>query len=128
MALVALSPARAQQAPEVPVIVGDDVPVDLPSCSLGMVTGLDPQGDNFLAVRGGPGTGHAQIDALHQQDAIFVCESRGRWMGIVYEPGARVGGPASQCGVPAPVSPRQPYVGPCRSGWVYDGYVVIVAG
>lgn len=126
-ALAAMS-AHAQQAPVVPVVVGDDVPIDAASCSLGQVTGLDPQGDNFLAVRGGPGTDHAQIDALHEGDLVYTCDAHGRWMGIVYEPGATQGSSTGHCGVPAPISPRQPYVGPCRSGWVFDGYVEIIAG
>ena len=128
MTLAGATPAPAQQAPDVPVMVGDDTPIDAASCSLGQVTGLDPQGDNFLAVRAGPGSGNAQIDALHQDDLVFVCDGDGRWLGIVYWPGHRQGSSATECGATAPISPRQPYAGPCRTGWVFDGYVAQIAG
>lgn len=125
-ALFAAPQAQAQQAPSVPVMVGEVIPADVASCSLGQVTGLDPQGDNFLAVRSGPGSNNSQIDVLHQGDLVYFCDANGRWMGIVYQPGL---GPGNDtCGVPQPISPRRPYTGPCRSGWVYDAYVEIIAG
>lgn len=124
----AIAPAHAQQVPQVPVMVGDDVPVDIASCSLAVVTGLDPQGDNFLAVRSGPGSSNAQIDALHTGDQVYVCDGNGRWMGVVYPTNRNMESGTGQCGVPAPVSPRQAYRGPCDSGWVYDAYIQIIAG
>ena len=118
----------AQQSPEVPVMVGDNDVVDLPACGLGMVSGLNPQGDNFLAVRSGPGTSYAQIDSLNEGDVIFLCDANGRWVSIVYQPGYTLESAPSNCGATSPISPRQAYSGPCRSGWVYDGYVTFLAG
>jgi hypothetical protein len=108
-------------------MIGDDVPVDAANCSLGRVVGLDPQGDNFLAVRGGPGTGHAKIDELHEGDHFYFCDAQGRWMGIVYSPDVNVPG-SDPCDIFRSIVPRQPYPGPCSSGWVFDGYVEIIAG
>ncbi|MEZ5668010.1 MAG: integron [Alphaproteobacteria bacterium] len=119
--------AQAQQTPEVPVMVG--VQPDLDAClTQGVVSGLDASGDNFLAVRSGPGSGYGQIDALHTDDVVAMCETRGRWIGIVYQPGDRqVPGP-SDCGVGSPIWPRQAYPGTCRSGWVFEAYVTPYAG
>jgi hypothetical protein len=48
------------------------------------VAGLNPQGDNFLAVRSGPGRDFAKIDELYQGDRVLLCDERGQWVGIVY--------------------------------------------
>ena len=45
-----------------------------------LVRGLDPNGDGFLAVRSGPGTGYPQIDSLRNGDAAFLgAQCEGRW-------------------------------------------------
>lgn len=105
----------------VPVEVGGEAEYD--ACgSLGIVVGLDPQGDNFLAVRSGPGTRYQQIDSLFSNDEVLLCQSHGSWHGIVYGP------PGADCGVGTPIMPRQTYRGPCRAGWVFDRYIRVIAG
>lgn len=128
VASIATAPlAMAQQAPEVPVMVGDSA--DFDACgSTGAVTGLDPAGDNFLAVRSGPGSDYAQIDSLNQGDLIQLCETNGRWQGIVYEPGDTMDSGPTDCGVGTPIDPPEAYSGSCRSGWIYDEYIMPVAG
>lgn len=54
-----------------------------------VVVGLGAGDDDFLAVRAGPGAGHAKIDRLHNGDAVFVCTGAGAWDGIVYGGAAR---------------------------------------
>jgi hypothetical protein len=116
--------ASAQEAPTVPVMVGA-VP-DMDACmSLGRVTGLDPAGDNFLAVRAGPGADNAEIDRLAQGHTVNVCEGRDGWLGVVYAP---AGEDFFDCEVGSPVDSHQPYAGPCRSGWVFEDYVEMIAG
>lgn len=45
-----------------------------------LVKGLDPNGDGFLAVRTGPGTGYPQISSLFNGDAAFLgAACQGRW-------------------------------------------------
>ena len=101
------------------VTLGGD---DMDACaSNGRVAGLNPRGDNFLAVRSGPGTRHAQIDSLHMGDAVFLCSGEGDWYGIVY-------GGGRDCGVSSPVLPRQVYRGPCKSGWVHRSFIEVTAG
>jgi hypothetical protein len=46
-----------------------------------LVTGLDPNGDGFLSIRTGPGTGHREIARVRNGDALFLDtrECRGKW-------------------------------------------------
>ena len=123
LALAAMpGPCAAQSG--VPVAVGG-LP-DMDACgTTADVVGLDPQGDNFLAVRSGPGTSYVMVDQLRTSEVVTVCEEGGDygvggWFGIVYGP--------VDCGVAAPITPRQAYGGPCRSGWVWGEYLRPLAG
>jgi Caspase domain/Bacterial SH3 domain len=59
------------------------------SCSrLGRVRGLDPNGDNFLAVRTGPGTGFQEIDRIYTDDKVSICSRQGKWYRVKYGGGA----------------------------------------
>lgn len=91
--------------------------------SIGVPTGLNPRGDNFLAVRAGPSSRTAMLDKLRPNEAFFICEQRGAWLGIVY---SRREGP--DCGANVPVPRRKAYDGPCRSGWVFRRFVRLLAG
>lgn len=118
-----LSPVSVRAEDAVPVLVGGES--DLDACpSLGQVVGLDPAGDNFLAVRAGPGSKSAELDRLGPQRLVTVCDERGRWLGVVYAPA----GSDADCGTGSPQAARKPYRGPCRSGWVHASHVEIVAG
>jgi hypothetical protein len=67
------------------------------SCaSTGRVRGLDPNGDNFLSVRTGPGTGFQETDRIFNGDTVNICSNRGKWLRVKYGGG---------------------------SGWVYGKYV-----
>ena len=121
LAALVTTAALAQAA--VPVMVGRYDP-ELDACgSQGQVTGLNPNGDNFLAVRAGPGADYEKIDELHTGDIVNVCEGEG-WLGIVYDDNADG---SADCGVGTPL-PFGPYAGPCRAGWVSAKYIVIIAG
>jgi hypothetical protein len=74
-------------------------------CGGSRVTGLDPNGDNFLAVRSGPGVDYPKIDELHTGDSVRTCDVRGNWIGIYYD-----------------IRGRQ------QSGWVFGAYLAEVAG
>jgi hypothetical protein len=109
--------AKAQSI--VPVQVGGDA--DLDACgALGKVHGLDPNGDNYLSVRGGPSPRSKETDRLAEGDAFHVCDERGDWLGVVYGDGP--------CGVGSPIAKRRTYRGKCRSGWVHGRYVQVEAG
>lgn len=92
--------------------------------TLGQIVRLDPKGDNFLAVRGGPGSQRPELDRLGGGALVTICDERGPWLGIVYPaPGTK-----TDCGVSSPRPTRSPYGGPCRSGWVHSRFVDVVAG
>lgn len=105
-----------------PVQVGGED--DLDACGgVGKVVGLNPAGDNFLAVRSGPGSRFRMIDKLHTDQLYFDCDSQGDWVGIVYSRN-----PNADCGVGTPIPRRQAYRGPCKSGWVFRKYTKLIAG
>jgi hypothetical protein len=129
MSAAAFAALAAQR--DVPVIVGEQE--DLDACgSWAEVSGLNPKGDGFLAVRGGPGTDHALRDRLREGDGFFVCgmssdgtSRNGAWMAIVYP---RAGQTADACEVSGTVPKAHAYRGPCASGWVNAAWVRILAG
>lgn len=117
--LIAIGGASAGGA--VPVMVGGAPELD--ACGgLGVVQGLDRDGDGFLAVRAGPGTGYAEIDRLHNGDQVLFCDQNGNWIGVVY------GRPGIDCAVGSPMPKRQAYQGPCKSGWAYRKWLALIAG
>jgi len=104
-----------------------DVPViieagDLDPCSNGVVVGLDPRGDGFLAVKSGPGLRYRRIDKLYNGEKIYVCGRRGDWLAIVYSRHN------SGCGVTSPWVRTLPYTGPCAVGWTHRRWIEIWAG
>jgi len=117
--LLSVGPTLA--ADPIPVMLGGEPEMD--ACpGWGEVRGLDPDGDGFLAVRTGPGTGYPMIDRLHEGDGVHFCDERGDWIGIVH------GEPGQDCGADSPVARRQPYRGPCKSGWAHRNWLVLLAG
>lgn len=114
LVLLLPGPAQAQY-----LTLGGD---DMDACaSNGVVVGLGAGDEDFLAVRAGPGAGHAKIDRLHNGDAVFVCTGAGAWDGIVY-------GGGRECGVNSPIVPARLYTGPCKSGWVERNFIAVTAG
>ena len=121
--LACLPPASAGAQGSVPVEVGGDPEFD--ACGgFGRIVGLDPGGDNFLAVREGPGATRLERDRLGPDALVAICDERGAWLGIVYP----ASGTDTDCGVSSPQETRAPYRGPCRSGWVHRRFVAPVAG
>jgi len=112
--------AAAQRAKlDVPVIIKAS---DLDPCSNGIVVGLDPRGDGFLAVKSGPGLRYRRVDKLFNGEKVYVCGRRGDWLAIVYS--RRNSG----CGVTSPWVRTLPYTGPCAVGWAHRRWIEIWAG
>ena len=125
VALTASMFAGAAQR-DVPVVVGEEAELD--ACtSWAKVKGLDPKGDGFLAVRGGPGSAYALRDRLREGDEFFICSySRdNKWLAIVY---ARKGQHPGDCGVSTSLPKPVAYRGPCAWGWVHGKWVEFLAG
>jgi uncharacterized protein YgiM (DUF1202 family) len=103
----------------IPVKVGGEP--DLDACAGGIVQGLSKNG--FLAVRSGPSTRYRMLDKLHNGDMVFTCDSKGKWIGIVYgkdtckHKGVRLSSPYPK---------REKYQGSCNSGWVYNKWLFII--
>ncbi|QQQ03057.1 hypothetical protein [Lysobacter enzymogenes] len=107
----------------VPVVVGGNEVLD--ACgSQGRVHGLKTGGDGFLAVRDGPGAAYAMTDKLGENLWVMMCDQRGDWIAVVYSEDGRLG----RCGVGSPIAERQPYRGPCKSGWVHGRWIELMAG
>ncbi|WP_168356298.1 hypothetical protein [Lysobacter enzymogenes] len=51
-------------------------------------------------------------------------DRRGDWIAAVYNEDARLG----RCGVGSPIAERQPYRGPCKSGWAHGRWIEPMAG
>lgn len=77
-------------------------------CYRAYVTGLDPYGDNFLAVREGPSSRYRQYDSLYNGNRVYVCDYSRSWRFVYYGRGCYL-----DYGRP---------VG-CRSGWVHGRYL-----
>jgi hypothetical protein len=128
----ALSPQSGQSNPmqvrlSQPVMIGLGGP-SLDACgSNARVVGLNPHGDNFLAVKSAPRVDAARIDKLGPDFEVYVCdESKDKkWLAVVYEPDGK---PSANCGVTGPVDTPRPYSGRCQAGWVYSKYIDIYAG
>ena len=107
--------------PMVPVIVGGESNLD--ACAgKGVITGLDPRGDGFLAVKAGPGPRYKRTDKLFKDEQVYLCSAQGNWFGVVYSKTKQ------ECNVMTPWPNPLPYTGPCRSGWIHKRYVKITAG
>ena len=112
---------QASGQAQVPVPFGGEAEED--ACGgLSEVARLDLRGDNFLAVRSGPGTSFAILDKLKNGQPVFVCAAVGNWRGIVYSKSGQT------CGTGVSIMRRRAYDGPCLSGWVYRSYLEDIAG
>ena len=101
------------------VMYGGDIDEDA-CASLGEIRGINKHGDGFVAIRGGAGAKYSTKDKVRKNGTkVIMCDSHGKWIGIVY---------GEDCGTSSPVAKRQPYKGSCRSGWVYEKYVTLIAG
>lgn len=122
LAMICAGTAVQAQTLDVPVMIGGSKEMD--ACfGNGVVTGLDPKGDNFLSVRSGPGgKPYREVDRLHTNDEVIICDQRGPWMAVVYG--------RNDCWkiTMSPLARRQPYPGPCRAGWIHKNYVRVTAG
>ena len=118
LSLAAPQPAAAQDRP---IVLGGNDEFD--ACnSAGVVSGLDPRGDGFLSLRGGPGTQYREPRRLPAGARLIICHDQGEWLAVVVPTGS--GG----CGVTTPWPRRRAYSGPCPSGWVHRRWVTVTAG
>jgi len=115
--LLTLSLAALANELDVPIMEegGDG---QITTCTGSVVTGLDPNGDGFLAVRSGPGSQYRKLAELHNGDAVYVFDYKGKWVGVVY--GEPQGDECSS-------TKTHPVTNPKR-GWVHGKWLKHVAG
>jgi hypothetical protein len=123
--LAAAIPVAAQAPAARPVMVGGEPELD--ACpSTGAIIPLRRGGDGFVAVRAAPSVKAPMLDRLKPGRALILCDDSadGKWMGVVYaDPLA-----GTDCGLATSMVRRQPYAGPCRSGWVARRFATVIAG
>lgn len=113
-----------------PVTIGEDGP-RLDACgTLGQVARAGPAG---LSLRAAPFADAKAIVSLAEGRRAWICTRSldQKWLGVVVLPAPVAEGNASEavdCGVASPVDRKQPYAGPCASGWVASAYVRLIAG
>jgi hypothetical protein len=67
--------------PEVPVVI--HASGDYDACGNGIVRGLDPNGDGWLAVKSAPSLNSRRIDKLYNGAQVYLCGRVGDWLGVV---------------------------------------------
>lgn len=105
------------------VTIGEDGP-RLDACgATGQVVRVGTRG---LALRAAPFASAPATAQLAEASRMHVCTRSidQKWLGVVV-PGE---GEAVDCGVSEPVDRKQPYDGPCQSGWVSSASVRLIAG
>lgn len=110
-----------------PVTIGEDGS-RMDACGgLGQVTRTGSAG---LPVRAAPfDDAKASVSLVEGQRAWICTRSLDqKWLGVVVVPAPDGDTPAPDCGVSSPVERKQPYDGPCASGWVASAYVRSIAG
>ncbi len=122
-----------------PVTIGEDGP-QLDACgALGVVRGV--AAGKTLALHAAPFREAKATAQLANGARVHVCTRSldQKWLGVVVLPGEpmsdgrEVAGNAvvtdqADCGVSSPVDRRQAYDGPCKSGWISNGFVRLIAG
>lgn len=107
----------------IPVRYGFDGP-EMDACgSYGEVTGLNPEGDNYLSVRASPFVGGYELDRLEPGQGVSMCDYKDGWVGIVYDKEGE-----TDCGTGSPIPEVRDYDKPCSSGWVSEDFVTLIAG
>lgn len=114
-----------------PVMIGEDGP-RLDACgAMGQAVRVGAKG---LTVRAAPFADAQDIGTMAEGARAHVCTRSldQKWLGVVVpSPPPPDGGDAAastDCGVSGPVDGKQPYDGPCLSGWVSSASIRLIAG
>ncbi len=88
-------------------------------------------GDQRLDLRAAPSARATVIYRISPGEGFWLCDGADGWTGVVVHEGydGNAGqGPSDDCGAAFIVVMRQPYRGPCLSGWVPSDEVLLIAG
>lgn len=117
--------AATVEGPERAVRIGLDGPGFDACGGYGEVTDLFPDGELPRPVRAAPEGDAKVIDRLAKGAGVQMCDHQNGFTGIVYAPADDA---VIDCGTGSPVAEEQDYDGPCRSGWVAEEYITLLAG
>ena len=127
-----MSESRMEAPLARPVIIGEDGQ-RMDACG---ATGMVTRGG--LPLRAAPFDDARTLITLAEGERMHVCTRSldQRWLGVVLPPhvpaqpvaGNAVEAAPVDCGVTDPVDRKQPYDGPCVSGWVSSARVRLIAG
>jgi Bacterial SH3 domain len=92
------------------------------SCFTSTVSGLEANGDGFLAVRSGPGAQFRKIGELHNGDVVTAYDTKGEWYGVMY--GRSQGG----CDFWEEEGKLRPLGYDGEKGWVHSHWLKDLAG
>lgn len=104
-----------------PVTIGEDGP-RLDACGgMGQAVRVGARG---LIIRASPFADAQEVGRLEEGGRAYVCTRSldQKWLGVVVLPPA-----PGDCGLSEPVEHKQPYDGPCLSGWVSSASIRFVA-
>lgn len=112
-----------------PVTIGEDGQ-RLDACgAMGQAARVGAKG---LAVRAAPFADAKEIARMGEGSRAWVCTRSldQKWLGVVLvpQPSADNAAEPADCGVSGPVDRKQPYDGPCLSGWVSSAAIRLIAG
>ena len=111
------------------VTIGEDGP-RMDACGgLGQVARAGSAG---LSLRAAPFADAKELARLAEGQRAWICTRSldQKWLGVVVQPAPAPDKAADtpDCAVSSPVERRQPYDGPCASGWVSSAYIRLIAG
>lgn len=109
MSLFVSGAVYAVQKDEPVVLIDDGIGIP---CVLSVATDLKDG-----TVYGGPGTDYRQKGKINKGHAVFVCEKRNGWTGIIYN-SQSANRPADDCQLSSYDKGAHVYSGSCSSGWV----------
>lgn len=137
LSVLAALPSRAEDISHQPVIVRplvlDGKPI-APGGAVSQISGLKKGGDGFVSVRAGPSTKAEEIGRLTEGSFVIAAfePKRGtsvKFIGVIYDLDNRSETPMMErCGLPeGPPYFDGTYQGPCKSGWVAERFVKVLA-
>lgn len=118
-----MAETRIEERLSRPVTTGEDGP-RMDAC--GTVGQAVRVGGKGLAVHAAPFVDARQVGRMDEGARAWVCTRSldQKWLGVVVAPAAGT----VDCGVSDPIDRKQPYDGPCLSGWVSSASIRLIAG
>ena len=112
------------------VTIGEDGPRFDACGALGQAVRVGARG---LAIRAAPFADAQEIGRMAEGARAHICTRSldQKWLGVVLPlsgPEQSDGAAPVDCGVSEPVDRKQPYTGPCLSGWVSSAGIRLIAG